>query len=82
VEKAEGMAFRVARRAIAAGGTCSGEHGIGVHKIEHLDTEHGYGVEHHEADQDDAGPQRDHEPRQGLSGLRMRRLSGSGSPES
>lgn len=45
VEKAEGMAYRVARRAIAAGGTCSGEHGIGVHKIVHLETEHGYGVE-------------------------------------
>ncbi|HRK23868.1 MAG TPA: FAD-linked oxidase C-terminal domain-containing protein [Beijerinckiaceae bacterium] len=45
VEKAEGMAFRVARRAIAAGGTCSGEHGIGVHKIVHLEAEHGYGAE-------------------------------------
>ena len=45
VDKAEGMAFRVARRAIAAGGTCSGEHGIGVHKIVHLEAEHGYGVE-------------------------------------
>ena len=44
VEKAEGMAFRVARRAIAAGGTCSGEHGIGVHKIVHMETEHGEGV--------------------------------------
>lgn len=44
VEIAEGLAFRVARRAIAAGGTCSGEHGIGIHKIVHMDVEHGPGV--------------------------------------
>jgi len=44
VEMAEAMAFRVARRAIAAGGTCSGEHGIGIHKIAHMQAEHGPGV--------------------------------------
>lgn len=43
-ERAEGLAFRTARRAIAHGGTCSGEHGIGVHKIVHMETEHGEGV--------------------------------------
>jgi D-lactate dehydrogenase (cytochrome) len=45
VEQAEGLAFRTARRAIAMGGTCSGEHGIGLHKIVHMETEHGHGVE-------------------------------------
>ena len=43
--RAEALAFRVTRRAIAMGGTCSGEHGIGLHKIVHLETEHGQGVE-------------------------------------
>ncbi len=40
-ERAEALAFRTSRRAIAAGGTCSGEHGIGLHKIVHMETEHG-----------------------------------------
>jgi D-lactate dehydrogenase (cytochrome) len=44
-ERAEGLAFRVSRRAIAMGGTCSGEHGIGLHKIAHMQTEHGHGTE-------------------------------------
>lgn len=44
-EKAEGLSFRVARRAIAMGGTCSGEHGIGAHKIVHMREEHGDGVD-------------------------------------
>jgi D-lactate dehydrogenase (cytochrome) len=42
--RAEGLAFRVARRAIAMGGTCSGEHGIGLHKRVHVEIEHGYGA--------------------------------------
>ena len=41
VERAEALAFRTSRRAIAMGGTCSGEHGIGLHKIVHMETEHG-----------------------------------------
>ena len=45
VERAEGLSFRVARRAIAMGGTCSGEHGIGLHKIAHMEAEHGRGVD-------------------------------------
>ena len=40
-ERAEGLAFRVSRRAIAMGGTCSGEHGIGLHKTVHMELEHG-----------------------------------------
>ncbi|MBR0753423.1 FAD-binding protein [Bradyrhizobium jicamae] len=43
-ERAEALAFRTSRRAIAMGGTCSGEHGIGLHKIVHMQTEHGEGV--------------------------------------
>jgi len=43
-ERAEALAFRTARRAIAMGGTCSGEHGVGLHKIVHMQTEHGEGV--------------------------------------
>lgn len=42
--RAEGLAFRTARRAIAMGGTCSGEHGVGLHKIVHMEAEHGEGV--------------------------------------
>ena len=43
-ERAEGLAFRTARRAIALGGTASGEHGVGMHKIAHMQAEHGPGV--------------------------------------
>ncbi|MBW5435713.1 FAD-binding protein [Bradyrhizobium canariense] len=43
-ERAEALAFRTARRAIAMGGTCSGEHGVGLHKLVHMQTEHGEGV--------------------------------------
>ncbi len=43
--KAEGIAERVSLRAIAMGGTCTGEHGIGVHKLGALVAEHGEAVE-------------------------------------
>ena len=43
-EKAEGLAARVSRRAIAMGGTCTGEHGVGVHKLDALVAEHGEAV--------------------------------------
>jgi D-lactate dehydrogenase (cytochrome) len=42
--RAEGLAERVALRAIRLGGTCTGEHGIGTHKIELLETERGEAV--------------------------------------
>ena len=42
--RADALAYRVAERAIAMGGTCSGEHGVGLHKIRHMASEHGEGV--------------------------------------
>lgn len=38
---AEALADRVSRRAIRHGGTCSGEHGVGLHKLRYLQQEHG-----------------------------------------
>jgi D-lactate dehydrogenase (cytochrome) len=43
--KAEAIASRVSHRAIAMGGTCTGEHGIGMHKLDALVAEHGDAVE-------------------------------------
>ena len=41
LEEAERLSGRLAERAIAMGGTCSGEHGVGVGKMKYLDREHG-----------------------------------------
>ncbi len=43
--KADDIARRVSMRAIAMGGTCTGEHGIGVHKLDALVAEHGEAVD-------------------------------------
>ena len=43
--RADGLAMRVGERAIRFGGTCTGEHGIGLHKRGLLALEHGAGVE-------------------------------------
>jgi len=43
--RAEGVNARMVERALAMGGTCTGEHGIGYGKIKYLDQEHGEGVE-------------------------------------
>jgi D-lactate dehydrogenase (cytochrome) len=43
--RAEALARRVSMRAIAMGGTCTGEHGIGIHKLDALVAEHGESVE-------------------------------------
>jgi len=40
-ERAEALAHGVSLRAIAMGGTCTGEHGIGWHKLDVLEQEHG-----------------------------------------
>jgi D-lactate dehydrogenase (cytochrome) len=41
IAAAEGFASRLAHRAIAMGGTCTGEHGIGQNKIAYMEDEHG-----------------------------------------
>jgi len=43
--RAEALAKAVSMRAIAMGGTCTGEHGIGWHKLDVLAQEHGEAVE-------------------------------------
>ena len=43
--QADAIARSVALRAIAMGGTCTGEHGIGMHKLEALVAEHGEAVD-------------------------------------
>jgi D-lactate dehydrogenase (cytochrome) len=42
--EAEALASRVSMRAIGMGGTCTGEHGIGIHKLDALVAEHGEGA--------------------------------------
>ena len=41
VARAEGVSRRLVERAIAAGGTCTGEHGVGLGKRDYLTLEHG-----------------------------------------
>ena len=45
LEEAERLSNRIAERAISMGGTCSGEHGIGIGKKKFLAREHGEGLE-------------------------------------
>jgi D-lactate dehydrogenase (cytochrome) len=44
-ERAEAVNARLVARAIAMGGTCTGEHGVGVGKIVHVEEEHGASVD-------------------------------------
>jgi D-lactate dehydrogenase (cytochrome) len=43
--QADDIARRVSMRAIAMGGTCTGEHGVGLHKLDALVAEHGEAVD-------------------------------------
>jgi D-lactate dehydrogenase (cytochrome) len=45
VAKVQGFIERLAARAIAMDGTCTGEHGVGQGKMKFLDAEHGRGVD-------------------------------------
>ena len=44
-ERAHDVNARMVERAIAMGGTCTGEHGVGIGKIDHVEQEHGAGVD-------------------------------------
>jgi D-lactate dehydrogenase (cytochrome) len=41
MRRAEGLLDRLVKRALAAGGTCTGEHGVGNGKIKYMEAEHG-----------------------------------------
>jgi D-lactate dehydrogenase (cytochrome) len=43
--KAKAINARLVKRALAMGGTCSGEHGVGMGKMEYLADEHGESLE-------------------------------------
>src|SRR5882672_1870783 len=43
--KTKGINSRLVKRALAMGGTCSGEHGVGMGKMEYLADEHGESLE-------------------------------------
>ena len=45
MEQVRGLVDRMVNRALAMGGTCTGEHGVGYGKMKYLDAEHGPGLD-------------------------------------
>jgi D-lactate dehydrogenase (cytochrome) len=45
IDEAERLSDRLVERALSMGGTCSGEHGVGIGKMKFLAREHGEGLE-------------------------------------
>ena len=45
LDEAERLSDRLVQRALSMGGTCSGEHGVGIGKKKFLAAEHGEGLE-------------------------------------
>jgi D-lactate dehydrogenase (cytochrome) len=45
LSKAKRINARLVARALAMGGTCSGEHGVGIGKMDYLRDEHGESLE-------------------------------------
>ena len=45
LQKAKAINARLVARALAMGGTCSGEHGVGIGKMDYLAAEHGESLE-------------------------------------
>ena len=71
--RAEGLARRISLRAIAMGGTCTGEHGVGVHKLDALVAEHGEAVDLMRTIKRALDPAQHHESRQDRPALAERR---------
>ena len=44
-EQAQGIVDRMTRRALAVGGTATGEHGVGLRKLKYMEEEHGAALE-------------------------------------
>ncbi len=45
LDEASRLNERMVLRALAMGGTCSGEHGVGIGKLKYLEAEHGPALE-------------------------------------
>ena len=65
---------RMVRRALALGGTCTGEHGVGIGKLEYLAAEHGAALDVMRAIKQHPRPSESDEP--GEADTRITRLSG------
>ena len=71
LEEARRLNERMVLRALAMGGTCSGEHGVGIGKMKFLEREHGAALDVMRTDQTRARPGQPDEPRQDGRDLRL-----------